>query len=133
VPKGPAPERFHDLLTGKALGHLATVGPHGKPQVNPVWFISDGSTIALSILADTVKYRNLRANPAVAMSILDPATASRYLEMRGEVIEFELYETLEWVNHLARKYTGAEFTGGSDGQQRYKVVVRVESWTGQES
>ncbi|MCC6945209.1 MAG: hypothetical protein IT335_11570, partial [Thermomicrobiales bacterium] len=73
------------------------------------------------------------ANPAVAMSILDPATASRYLEMRGEVIEFELYETLEWVNHLARTYTGAEFTGGSDGQQRYKVVVRVDAWTGQES
>ncbi len=35
----------------------------------------------------------------------------RYVEVRGEVVRFELFETLVWVNQLARKYTGADFTG----------------------
>ncbi len=131
MPKGSVPERFHDLLLSRLLGHLATIGANGRPQVNPVWFISDGSEILLSIKPDTAKYRNLRANPAVAMSVLDPEKPFRYLEMRGEVVEFELFETISWVNQLAQKYTGADFTSGVDGEQRYKVRVRVDSWTGQ--
>ena len=131
MPKGVVPERFHDLLQSKVLGHLATIGENGRPQVNPVWFISDGSEILLSIKPETAKYGNLRANPAVAMSILDPANHFRYVELRGEVVEFELFKTLSWVNQLAQKYTGADFTGGVDGEQRYKVTVWVDSWTGQ--
>jgi hypothetical protein len=42
-----------------------------------------------------------------------------------------LFETLDWVNHLARKYTGADFTGGVAGEPRYKVAIRIDAWTGQ--
>jgi PPOX class probable F420-dependent enzyme len=131
VPKGAVPERYRDILAGKALGHLATIGADGRPQVNPVWFIADGERVFLSVKPDTAKYRNLRANPAVAMSVSDPECPGRYVEVRGEAIEFELFETLAWVNRLAHKYTGADFTGGEDGEHRYKVTIRIDSWTGQ--
>jgi PPOX class probable F420-dependent enzyme len=131
MPTGPAPERFRDLLESTALGHLATLTPGGKPQVNPVWFIYDGAQVLLSVRPETNKYRNLRANPAVAISISDPERPDRYLELRGTVTEFELFDTLSWVNQLARKYTGADYTRGQDGEQRYKVTIRVESWTAQ--
>ena len=131
MPKGAVPDRYRDILDSKALGHLATLGPDGRPQVNPVWFISDGAHVYLSVKPDTGKYRNLRANPAVAMSVADPAHPDRYVEIRGEVVAFELYDTLAWVNQLAHKYTGADFTGGVDGEHRYKVTIRVDAWTGQ--
>jgi hypothetical protein len=99
--------------------------------LNHVWFLWDGQHVSLSVKPETVKYRNLRANPFVAMSISDLARPDRYLEVRGEVVGFELYETLVWVNQLARKYTGADFTGGTDGEPRYKVVIRIDAWTGQ--
>jgi PPOX class probable F420-dependent enzyme len=130
MPHGPAPERYRDLLESKALGHLASVDAKDRPQVNPVWFISDGAFIYLSVKPETAKYRNLRANPAVALSILDPGNSGRYLELRGTVTAFELYEDLTWVNQLAHKYTGADFTNGVAGEQRYKVTIRVDSWTG---
>lgn len=130
MPKGAAPERFRDILASTALGHLATVAPDGRPQVNPVWFIADGDRVNLSVKPETAKYRNMRANPAIAMSVLDPANPSRYVELRGEVVAFELFETLGWVNQLARKYTGADFTGGKDGEPRFKVTTRVDAWTG---
>jgi PPOX class probable F420-dependent enzyme len=131
MPKGVVPERFHDLLASTALGFLATIGADGKPQVNPVWFIADAELVYLSVKPETAKYRNVRANPAVAMAISDPANPRRFVEIRGEVFSFELYETLEWVNMLSQIYTGADFTGGVDGEARYKVTIRVDSWTGQ--
>jgi PPOX class probable F420-dependent enzyme len=124
-------EHYRDILDSKALGHLATIGPDGRPQVNPVWFLSDGQHVYLSVKPDTVKYWDLRTNPAVAMSIGDLAHPNRYVEVRGEVVAFELYDTLAWVNQLARKYTGADFTGGTNGEHRYKVTIRIDAWTGQ--
>ena len=133
MPKVPVPDRFRDLLasTGTALGHLATVDERGRPQVNPVWFLSDGEQVLLSVRPETKKYRNLRRAPHVAISILDPVRPERYVELRGEVIAFELYEDLTFVNQLARKYTGDDFERGRPGEHRYKVTIRVDSWTGQ--
>ena len=133
MPKSPVPDRFRDILanTSTALGHLATIDERGRPQVNPVWFLWDGERVLLSVRPETKKYRNLRRDPHVAISILDPARPERYVELRGEVIEFELYEDLTFVNRLARKYTGADFQKGHVGEHRYKVTIRVDSWTGQ--
>lgn len=131
MPKGPVPERYRDLLESRALGHLATIGADGRPQVNPVWFVADGEHVRLSVKEDTVKFRNLEARPWAAISIADPARPERYLELRGEVTGLELYTTLDWVNVIARKYTGADFAGGADGERRYKVTIRIDGWTGQ--
>ena len=131
MPPGAVPDRYRDILESTTLGHLATIDANGRPQVNPVWFIWDGTHVLLSVKAETSKYRNMRDNPNVAMSFLDLMRSERYVEIRGAVIELELFDNLTWVNELARKYTGAEFTQGADGQHRYKVTVRIDSWTGQ--
>ena len=97
MPTGEVPERYRDILESTALGHLATIGLDGQPQVNPVWFLADGHSVNLSVKPETAKYRNLRANPAVAMSVGDLVRPDRYVEVRGEVVAFERFETLAWV------------------------------------
>lgn len=129
MPKGPLPNSHLDLLEAPVLGHLATIDADNRPQVNPVWFLWDGEQLLFSIKPETSKFRNLRRNPAVALSILDPKSSHRYLELRGTAVDFELYTTLAFVNRLSHKYTHANFTGGRDGAERYKVTVRVDSWT----
>jgi hypothetical protein len=47
------------------------------------------------------------------------------------VTSIELYLDLSLVNELARKYTGKDFTGGEVGEPRYRLTMRVDSWTGQ--
>ena len=131
MPRGPVPDRYQDILQSTVLGHLATVDPRGRPNVNPVWFIADGEYILLSVRAKSAKYRNMRANPNVAISFSEAAQSDRYLEVRGTVTEWELFEDLSWVNQLARKYTGANYTRGTVGEHRYKVTIRVDSWTAQ--
>lgn len=131
MPRGNVPERFQYILASTTLGHLATIGSKGRPQVNPVWFLWVGEQLLLGVKADTVKYRNLRRDPHLAISLLDPQDSHHYVELRGEVTEFELYRDLTFVNQLARKYTGKEMDPSEEGRERYKLTVRVDSWTGQ--
>lgn len=98
---------------------------------NRVWFLFEEGQLLLSVKPDTQKYRNLRRDPHLALSCLDLADAGRYVELRGVVIAFELYEDLTFVNRLARKYTGADFTHGHVGEQRYKLTVQIDAWTAQ--
>lgn len=131
MPRGAVPEAFHDILESTTLGHLATIGEQGRPQVNPVWFLWDGEDVLLSVKADTVKYRNLRRDPHVAISFIDRENSFHYVEVRGEVTEFELYRDLTFVNQLAQTYTGQDMDPAEDGKERYKLTLRVDSWTGQ--
>jgi PPOX class probable F420-dependent enzyme len=131
MPKGRVPAQYHDILESTTLGHLATLDAEGLPQVNPVWFLWDGQHILISIKANTQKYRNLRRNPRLALSFHDLTQRERYVEIRGEVIEFELYEDLTFVNQLARKYTRADFQHGYPGEHRYKLTIQINGWTGQ--
>ena len=94
MPKAPVPERYRDILESRALGHLATIDPNGRPNVNPVWFLWDGEHVHLSIKPDTAKYRSLRADPNVALSVSDPSRPDRYVELRGTVVDFELFDNL---------------------------------------
>jgi PPOX class probable F420-dependent enzyme len=130
MPKGPVPAAYQDLLESTAYGHPATVGDDGRPEVNPVWFLWDGEHVLVGVRAATKKYRNLRRDPRVAISILDPAQPDRYLEIRGEVIDFERYDDLSFVNQLSRKYTGGDYARAVP-EERYKLTIRVDAWTGQ--
>lgn len=131
MPIGDVPAQYHDILESPVLGHMATVNAAGQPEVNPVWFLWDGAHILLSVKGETRKYASLRRDPHLAISFEDPRNQERYLEIRGKVIEFVPYDTLEFVNQLARKYTGADFQHGHAGQERYQLVVQVDSWTAQ--
>jgi PPOX class probable F420-dependent enzyme len=130
VPVPPVPATFNDLLQGPVLGHLATVDSEGRPRVNPVWTLWDGEQILLSMLPETKKYANLRRDPHLAISMHSPTDPMHYLELRGEVVAFVLYEDLTFVNLLARKYTGSDSTHGHPGQHRYKVTIQINSWNG---
>lgn len=131
MPKAPVPDQYKDILESKALGHLATVGDDGLPMVNPVWFLWDGKHLLIGVLGNTVKLRNLQRDPHLAISFLDLNRSSRYLEIRGEVIEFERYTDLSFVNQLSQKYTGTDATWATAGQERYRLTVKVNSWTAQ--
>lgn len=94
------PDSHRDLLERPLICHLATVSPNGRPQSNPMWFVWDGSQIRFTHTNTRRKYNQLRANPYVSVSIVDPDKPYRYLEVRGKVIEIiddpagELYAQL---------------------------------------
>jgi len=64
------PEDKLDLFESKALAHVATIGPHGEPQNNPVWFGWDGEHLLFSQTTTRQKYHNLHKDGRIAFSIV---------------------------------------------------------------
>jgi PPOX class probable F420-dependent enzyme len=49
--------------------HLATVSPAGRPQVGPVWFWWDRPTCWVVSTRDSLRVRNIAADPHVSLSL----------------------------------------------------------------
>jgi PPOX class probable F420-dependent enzyme len=107
--RGTIPSEFLDLVTTKkAFANLATVMPNGSPQVTPVWFDFDGHYIRVNSARGRIKDKNMRRDPRVALSILDPDNPYRYLSIRGRVIKITETGAVEHINTLAKKYRGMD-------------------------
>ncbi len=124
------PEGYEDLLESTALAHVATIGPHGEPQNNPVWFGWNGEHVMFSQTKTRQKYRNLQRDPRVAFSLVDPDNPYRYLEIRGEVDHVEEDPNLDFINSMAKKYLGLDkYPYQQPGDERVVVSMRPEHTT----
>ena len=121
------PESHKDLLESNALADVATIGPDGAPQVNPVWFGWDGTRLSFSQTKARQKYRNLNKDNRVALSIVDPVNPYRYIEIRGKVVEFIEDPDKAFIDSMAKKYLGQDaYPWGTPEEQRVVVVVEPE-------
>ena len=124
------PASHADLLASTALAHVATVGPDGEPQNNPVWFGWDGEHLRFSQTTGRQKYRNVQREPRVAISIVDPDNPYRYLEIRGEVDRIEPDPDNAFIDSMAKKYMDEDvYPWHQPGDERVVVVIRPEHTT----
>ena len=97
-----APGRAH---TAK----VATVRADGRPHVAPVWFALDGDTIVFTTGERTVKGRNLRRDPRVAISVDDEAPPYSYLLIEGvATLIGDLADVRMWAGRIGGRYMGAD-------------------------
>jgi len=120
MPAIPASHR--DLLDGQ-FATLATAGPDGRPQLSEVWFLAEDDTIALSLNTARQKTRNLLANPAANLFLLDLADPYRYLEIRGDA-EISADDDYSFAGKVGAKYNADLRDHDRPGQSRVKVVIR---------
>ena len=118
------PETHLDLLDA-ATAVLATIGPDGRPQLTAVWFLRDGDDVRLSLNSDRQKVKNLVANPAVTLFVLDPDTPSRYLEIRGDAV-IEDDPDYAFAERVGTKYGADLRSFDADGARRVVVTLRPE-------
>jgi PPOX class probable F420-dependent enzyme len=124
------PANYADLLESKALADVATIGPHGEPQVNPVWFGWDGTYLSFSQTTTRQKYKNVQRDSRIALSIVDPQNPYRYLEIRGKVVRIDPDPDLAFINSMAKKYLGQDvYPWHRPGDERIVIVVEPEHTT----
>jgi PPOX class probable F420-dependent enzyme len=124
------PQGYKDLLESTALVHVATIGPPGEPQNNPVWFGWDGEHVVFSQTKSRQKYRNLQCDRRVVFFIVDPDNPYRYLEIRGEMVCVEEDPDLDFINSMAKKYLGLDkYPYHQPGDERVVIFVRPEHTT----
>ena len=116
------PASHHDLL-GTQVATLGTMGPDGRPQLSEVWFLADGETVSLSLNTTRQKTKNLMANPAVNLFILDLAVPQRYLELRGDA-EITRDDDYSFADRVGAKYSANLRDRDQPGDSRVVVTIR---------
>ncbi len=102
-------DKYLDLLEQKTtFAHLATIMPDGTPQVTPIWFDYTGGKIRVNSAKGRVKSRNMQEGAPVALSILDPDNAYRYVQIRGRVAHVTEEGASAHIDSLAKKYLGKD-------------------------
>ena len=103
------PENYLDLLQQKkAFANLATIMADGSPQVTPVWFDYTDGVIRVNTAKGRVKSRTLRPGGPVALAIMDPDNAYRYIQIRGRVRRAVEQGAEAHIDSLAKKYLGKD-------------------------
>jgi PPOX class probable F420-dependent enzyme len=117
------PESHRDLLSAP-VAVLGTVGPDGRPQLSAVWFLAeDDGTVRVSLSTSRQKTKNLRANPAVNLFVLDLQNPYRYVELRGDA-EIEPDDDYAFADRVGAKYGGWD-ARRLDRPGESRVVVTV--------
>lgn len=125
------PQDRQALLTRPVFGHVATIGPHGEPQSNPVWIDWDGEFLRFSQTRTRQKLRNLERDGRIAVSAHDPDNPYHYVEVRGVVDRVEDDPDNAFINAMTRKYLGEDvYPWHQTGEERVVVFVRPEHTTG---
>ena len=123
------------FLVQPRIAHLTTLRPAGTPHVAPVWFLWDGGRAFVMADAGAVKVRNIKRNPAVALSIATPERPLSYVVLEGKarVTSQDLPRVVERMCVLYDgPERGAEFAKELLGEDRMVLleiaVDRVMSW-----
>ena len=79
------PISHRDLLTARGTAVFTTIDRYSRPQSTAVWYLVDhDGLLKLSSTANRQKLKNLRANPACSLFLIDPADSHRTLEIRAD-------------------------------------------------
>jgi PPOX class probable F420-dependent enzyme len=86
MPRTMSPDAVRAFLSqGTRTAKVATSGPGGQPHVMPVWFVLDGEELVFTTGGDSIKGRNLRRDPRVAVVVDEEVAPYAFVHIRGHV------------------------------------------------
>ncbi|WP_188941037.1 PPOX class F420-dependent oxidoreductase [Nakamurella endophytica] len=120
-----------DLLRAPSPCFVSTVMPDGAPQVTQTWVDTDGQHVLINTVDGFQKVRNMRRDPRVALAVANAEDPSRYVQIRGRVVDITAEGGAEHIERLAQRYLGTAYPwfGGRD-QTRLIVTIAAESVSG---
>jgi PPOX class probable F420-dependent enzyme len=118
-------ENARKLIDRANFAHLATLMPDGSPQSVPVWIGREDDHLIVCTGEKSLKARNTRRDPRVALSIVDFDNPYEEVQIRGRVIERRPDPELKVMDSISHKYTGKPFPMRSP-EGRVALIIEVE-------
>ena len=113
------------LIDRPNFAHLATLMPDGAPQSAPVWVGREGDRLLVCTGEGSLKGRNTRRDPRVAVSIVDFRDPYEEVQLRGRVVERRPDPDLKIMDPVSQKYTGKPFPMRNP-EGRVALVIEVD-------
>ena len=118
------PESHKDLFDKPSFGSFTTLMPDGSPQTTPVWVDYDHGKVIVNTALGRQKDKNVRRDPRVAVTLIDPQNPYRYMEVRGKVDEITQQGADQHIDKMAKKYLGKDkYPFAQPGEQR--VLLKI--------
>jgi PPOX class probable F420-dependent enzyme len=95
-------------------GKLATTRKDGSPHVAPIWYAVDDRSLVFMTGIDSLKGRNLRRDPRIALCVDDERPPFSFAVVEGTA---ELSEDLDQIRHWAAVIGGRYM--GDDKAKEY--------------
>lgn len=111
------------LTQGKNFASVATINADGSPQVTPVWIDSKEDFILVNTTDKRLKWRNVKRDPRVSLSIFDQNDPYRRVLIKGKVVEITKKGADEHIDKLSMKYVGRKYADRQPGVDR--VIFKI--------
>jgi PPOX class probable F420-dependent enzyme len=102
-------DELRDFLDEQKIVSVATLGPHGRPHLVPLWYVRDGDELTGWTYAKSQKAKNLERDPHATLQVEDGVS---YEELRGVMLECDVAverepdRVAEYGRALFRRYAG---------------------------
>ena len=103
------PEALRDLLDEPALAQVSYLNRKGQIVTYPMWVDFDGEHLVVSSPVGSRKGKAFRERPQVAVSIVSTKNPWHWLSVSGRVVDIQPDHNLEFIDRMARKYTGSDY------------------------
>ncbi len=112
------------MATAKNFAMLTTLRPDGHPATQVMWVDADDECILINTEKHRRKYRNVRNDPRVTVTLWQLENPYEYIEIRGVVEEFIEGEVArQHIDKLAQRYFGRPYDATQIESER--VILRI--------
>ena len=121
----PLSPEAKQLIDRPNFTHLSTLMPDGSPNSTPVWVGREGERLVICTSDGSLKGRNTKRDPRVALSIIDFTNPYEEVQIRGHVGERRPDPEMKTIDLISHKYTGKPFPFRTY-EGRVALVVEVD-------
>jgi PPOX class probable F420-dependent enzyme len=110
-------DQVRAFLEEQLVMTVATIGPHGRPHLMPLWYVPEGGELVGWTYAKSQKAKNLERDPHATVQV---ENGVRYEELRGVMMECDVT-----LDRDAKPY-GLRLFGRYAGELDHDVETLVE-------
>jgi PPOX class probable F420-dependent enzyme len=130
MPRTTFTDEERRIFEQQVLVHVATLNPDGSPHVSAMWVELDGDTVVLNTEEGRIKPRNIRHDPRVSLSVVNPDDVYHNISIQGVVNDITFEGADEGIDRLSRKYRGEDYPFRVAGKRRIKFTVQPTAISG---
>jgi len=126
--KPPLPAAAVAMLAKPNPAVITTLRPDGQPVSTATWYLWDDGRVLVNMDEGRRRLAYLRADPRIALDVLDDGDWYTHLSIIGRVEELREDDGLADIDRLSRHYTGNPYPRRDRG--RVSAWIAVDGWHG---
>jgi PPOX class probable F420-dependent enzyme len=127
VPRVPVPPEVDAFLARPNPAVIATVSSSGTPHTAATWYDWEDGRVLLNMDESRLRLHYMRANPAVALTVLAAESWYRQVSLFGRAVSIEEDPELRDIDRLSLRYTGKRFHDRD--ARRVSAWMEPERWS----